>query len=560
MSKIDKTLLATCMGEMYSDTFAMYREYVQNACDATDDAQKAGLIDNITEKMIVITIKPASRTVQIMDRGIGVNLNEIESCLVDLGYSKKRNKPSYIGQYGIGRLIGAHYCEKITYETSASGEGKKSIVTFDAKKAWEIVNSDEDCECWEAIDKVTTVNKDMAEEESEHYFRVLLEGINNDELLDEKKVAKYLAETAPIDYSFEFKDDVLNPALAETTEYKDLFKSLNYWPIQINGKDIRKLYEPSVQLTPIEELSKVEFMRFDHGDELLAWGWCAMSKTAKQMNNIAFRGIRLREHNMAIGDSRRSYDLLSYLFPKPVDYNYFVGEIFIVSPKIKPSTSRDGLDDNVERQILYRQIEKKFASLKKQYETVSRFSSKIVETATNMMYVKKYEKQISQTNDEDEKKAVNKNLESAKVKLNSSLDEATKYADKLKSDFLQQVAQDIVKNAEKKVNEDITAYNKKKDVQANNGQLSNVNLDNVAAHVFHKEEVEKNHEEEENKKEDENNAPKKTSELDAYKGLSENEIKVIKAVYSVLNSFKSIPPTIMEKIKNKLVKKLVKNA
>ena len=49
-----------------------------------------------------------------------------------------------------------------------------------------------------------------------------------------------------------------------------------------------------------------------------------------------------------------------------------------------------------------------------------------------------------------------------------------------------------------------------------------------------------------------------TSEFDAYKGLTALEKSVIKKVYKILDSQKDLAPSIREKLKAKMVKKLTK--
>ena len=130
-SKTGNGLLAICMGKNYQDSMVVYREYVQNACDSIYEAMKLGYYASDDEKCIAIEIDPANKKVCFMDRGTGVQQDQIGPRLVDLGASVK-NGIDQIGSNGIGRLVGANWCDRIIFETSAKGEKTKSILTFDS--------------------------------------------------------------------------------------------------------------------------------------------------------------------------------------------------------------------------------------------------------------------------------------------------------------------------------------------------------------------------------------------------------------------------------------------
>ena len=130
-----KKLLQLCMGQNYYDSNVVYREYVQNACDSLYAAQRMGLIKNLqNSEVISVEINRYAREVVVLDRGTGVPFDKIGDTLVDIGASTK-NGYDDIGNYGIGRLVGANWCDKIVFETSYVNENIKSILTFDAEAA-----------------------------------------------------------------------------------------------------------------------------------------------------------------------------------------------------------------------------------------------------------------------------------------------------------------------------------------------------------------------------------------------------------------------------------------
>jgi hypothetical protein len=69
---IGKDVLELVSSAMYVDPLTVYREYVQNAADAIDDAKRRGEIPKGKTGRVDIGIDPASRTVRIRDNGSGI--------------------------------------------------------------------------------------------------------------------------------------------------------------------------------------------------------------------------------------------------------------------------------------------------------------------------------------------------------------------------------------------------------------------------------------------------------------------------------------------------------
>ena len=130
VAKGGKKILQLCMGDNYHNPMVVFREYVQNAVDSIYEAEKQGLIDVAQDEAITINLNHSIKEVEISDRGTGVKSSDIGPVLVDVGSSAK-NGFDQIGNYGIGRLVGANWCDQIIFETSAHGEDIKSILTFD---------------------------------------------------------------------------------------------------------------------------------------------------------------------------------------------------------------------------------------------------------------------------------------------------------------------------------------------------------------------------------------------------------------------------------------------
>jgi molecular chaperone HtpG len=126
-SKVGKNLIGMLMFQMYGDSKLIYREYVQNARDAINDAVKDGILNKITDGHITVNIDSDNRTITIIDNGTGVSVDKVEPVLLDIADSDKDGETS-AGQFGIGRLVGGYFCKKLTFKTSYKGTNDLPIV------------------------------------------------------------------------------------------------------------------------------------------------------------------------------------------------------------------------------------------------------------------------------------------------------------------------------------------------------------------------------------------------------------------------------------------------
>src|SRR5437870_1140543 len=69
---IGKDILDLITGAMYVEPLSIYREYVQNSADAIQEAKELGLYNAANKPSVQIEIDAKSRTIRILDNGIGV--------------------------------------------------------------------------------------------------------------------------------------------------------------------------------------------------------------------------------------------------------------------------------------------------------------------------------------------------------------------------------------------------------------------------------------------------------------------------------------------------------
>lgn len=407
-TKVGKNLIDILMFSMYPDCKIIYREYIQNAFDAIIKAVSKGILSQVKDGMISITTSTSQRVVEIRDNGTGIPSDEVAPLLLNVADSQK-DGITQAGQYGIGRLVGAGYCNQLIFETSAKGEKISSQVTFDVVKAREIMFDTSDKSSTEdVIDAITTLTTYETAEEDEHYFIVKLIGIGEsyDILLDEKTIAAYIQEVAPIDYSMPFKSSVMQKSIAENTDFAKCYKELQFVKISLNEEtDLRKKYGLKVDGTG-DRIYDAEFFTIeDDKFGRLAWGWFALTKFTKAIPaSDSKRGIRLRKMNIQLGNG----NLLDQYFSETRGNNYFYGEIHATHPHLRPDSSRSGLSPTPEAISLFKHLKNYFIELKDVYYLANRVKSAEKDIHTGLF-------QKSQNKSEGDS-----NIESAKKKFDKT--------------------------------------------------------------------------------------------------------------------------------------------
>ena len=379
MSNIDpqigKDVIESLTLGMYEDCRFIYREYVQNAADAVDKAVKLSILDKGSEE-IHIKIDVENRRITIFDNATGIPQNNVVSILRNIAHStKKRGEDK--GFRGIGRLGGLGYCSKLIFETSYSGENKKSIMIWDAELLKYIINDrDNNEEAVEVLSRVTSTSFET-EDVDAHYFRVILEDVTSDDLLNVEGVTDYLSMVAPVDISSQF---IYRSKINSFKKENGL--SVDTYNIYINGDQIYKPYTSVIYednhggKKKVDDILDVDFLlsKDDNGD-IIYWGWYSISCLKGQMKpkNIA-RGIRLRKENIQIGDE----EICKKFFSKTEDQRfsfYYFGEVHALSKGLIPNSRRDYFGESKECVDFERRIKKDFLKLKELCYDAQKFRS-----------------------------------------------------------------------------------------------------------------------------------------------------------------------------------------
>ena len=355
---------------MYQDSRIIFREYIQNACDAIDEAVSLGMMSRREDGDVRIDIDPDARNITIEDNGTGISAEEfvrVMGSIADSDKSQSENK----GFRGIGKLCGLAYCSTAVFSAKFRGEGVVSRLECNAKIMRELVGEDADNN-YKAVEILNLVNEFKSEDTEDidgHYFRVELKGINeeNTDLLDFERVKEYLSFAAPLPY-----DNGFMPYGRRIHEHAGkLGVKIDEYNIFVNGEQLFKGYTPEFTTSlGSDEIFGLEFHDFvDDNNNLIAWMWFGISRFRGVIKNgTLMRGIRLRKKNIQLGNEYT----LQKLFQEDRGINYFIGEVFCVSEDLVLSAHREYFIENPARYAIETQLREYFMELKKIYYDSSR--------------------------------------------------------------------------------------------------------------------------------------------------------------------------------------------
>lgn len=343
---IGKHTLESLTSGMYSDSYVVFREYIQNSVDSIDEAVRLGVLAPGAEQ-IIVKLAPMENQIVITDNGLGIPSSEVEKTLISIGNSKKSSESSR-GFRGIGRLAALSYCQRLTFSTSFKGETTATQIVIDASKLSKVLADDskEDVTVIDVLESVYTVTT-VAERENAHYFTVQMDGVDvNSKLLSLADVEDYLTQNAPVPYSPDF------------IWGKEIVKRLKKEGLEISVYNV--FLEYGTKSTPIYKPYKDEFV-VDKGKNitdtvqditilkipndsnyLTAIGWLAKTNYMGSIYDKAVKGIRLRKGNILIGD----YQTLNIVFRDARFNGWSIGEIFAIDKLLVPNARRDNFEKN----------------------------------------------------------------------------------------------------------------------------------------------------------------------------------------------------------------------
>ncbi|AME03748.1 ATP-binding protein [Selenomonas sp. oral taxon 136] len=380
------SILETLTTGMYKDPIIIYREYIQNACDAIDQAVREGLYEEQRQGSVHLFVDCDRRYVAIEDNGAGVPAAKFRRTVGDIANSSKEaNKDK--GFRGIGRLAG------LAFTTRAAGESVVSRLECDAVRFCAMVN-EKGHTAAEVLDAAFSFSaEDAKKKDAAHFFRVELYNVKHeaDALLDKDRIRSYLSFVAPAAYENSFYQSGLITGYAAKNGFP-----LDEYRIVLNSQPIFKAYRTNYHYKEgkqdaIQDLTFKELKGAD--GTVLAWLWYARTGFygALAGKDRALAGIRVRVGNIQIGDE----DTLRPFYPEARFAGYVLGELHVLpSAGLRPNARRDYF--NADPQLT--QLEATFREVAKEIGKLCRSGS---EMNTYLSDIRKHEKE----KDEFEKKS-----------------------------------------------------------------------------------------------------------------------------------------------------------
>jgi hypothetical protein len=343
---VGQQMLEIITSGMYDNPLMIYREYIQNAVDSIDSAVCQGLLE-IEDGQISIDIDGRTRTVTVEDNGCGVSNSKVIDVLGSLGLSPKAGCHQR-GFRGIGRLGGLSYCDLLKFETRSSEGEHVAVIEWDNKQFEAILNLP-NCkkDIVEAIDSILTIKfREPSPADPPHYFRVELSNVrpfHDNLIMSPAEVGKYISTVAPVPYNrqeFSFSN--------ELDEYLSVLPGYRSYNIFLNGRSIHKAFSDRIQLSEgsLDTIEGIDTFEWSDGNgKSIARGWFARTSLLGSLpSNVLFRGIRVRQGNIEVGDEH----FLAGYYTERRFATWHIGEIHVYDHCIKQNARRDGFEQSPE--------------------------------------------------------------------------------------------------------------------------------------------------------------------------------------------------------------------
>lgn len=359
---IGAPLLANLAKGIYSPE-AVLREYVQNAADAYVDLEEIQKKKRpVTDKQIDIYLQD-NNTVVVQDSGIGMNLQEIKH-YKRIALSPKLGKDR-AGFRGIGIWAGFSTCDLLQVETSKLGDPHKYRLTLMFGDMRNHLNQNIDVK--QLLDKRFRIESDSAPN-ADHYTQVRLVNLHDEflDLLKPEELDRIVRQILPcrIDPKFKYADKI-----AEQLRAID-----GYQEFVINVQDVEIFKRFPANVT--EPL----FSTLSHDGVDYAFAWYCTSPTVTSFKSTEPSNFRLRVRNIGVGGSGiyssedGSHWGVHNKIASPELLDWYIGELHIVHPDVRPNTPRSELelDANSRRSItLIRQFYQGRVTYRRAYSDVN---------------------------------------------------------------------------------------------------------------------------------------------------------------------------------------------
>lgn len=343
---VGKDVLELLSSSMYVNPLSVFREYVQNATDAIDDAVAAGLLPSIADGRIEINLDHIERRVLIRDNGTGLANADFPTRMLSFGASAKRGTDAR-GFRGVGRLSALGYVQELIFRSRAKGDTKVLEASWDGRVVKRLLAStDAESDLRAIVKEAVTLKRLDPGDYPAHFFEVELvkpRRIANDRLLNEVEIATFIGQVCPCPFSpsFGFGEEIaalLAPHGRAGKSYR----------VHINDAE-EPVYRPyrnevaysDSKASNLRTLKSFEIAGVDGGTAAVGWlvhhdyqGTIPVSQ--------GVRGLRARVGNIQVGHDR----LFLEVFPEERFCSWTIGEVHVLDSRLVPNGRRDEFESN----------------------------------------------------------------------------------------------------------------------------------------------------------------------------------------------------------------------
>lgn len=345
-------VLETLTLGMYGESRNAIREYIQNGFDSLRQAVADGLVGEADAK-IEITLDTEQQRLSIRDNGGGLRTENAVSVLASVGASNKDYRRN-AGFRGIGRLAGIVFCDRLTFTAKATGQTRRTVVTFDAKKLREKMapHGTYEADAAETLESCVDARYEDDANIDGHFFEVELLGFFNPPVEAENYDAlkSFVSQVSPLPYrpDFSHKQVILEQARLENfdLEWVRLFVRNG----EGNFEELFKPYGVDVGVKNGRVPITIDFVVSPRGKW---WGWIGRKRVSGAIKDVQSKGIRVRVRNIQIDgtDIIRDIFAVSHRGGKPRSsyarfVDWYVGEIHVRPDAAIPNARRDGFEED----------------------------------------------------------------------------------------------------------------------------------------------------------------------------------------------------------------------
>lgn len=338
---VGKDIIELLTGAMYADPLTIYREYVQNAADAIQEARRHDL-EFGPGPQVSIHLDHADRVVRIRDCGVGLSAEDFERRLTAFGASYKRGA-ALRGFRGVGRLSGLGYCQELIFRSRQHAKAKVLELRWDNRLLRErLRDANFKGTLSELVKEVASVSTLSGAEYPPRFFEVELRKvirIKNDLLMNEDEIRGYLSEVAPVPFASDF---TFAPRIRKWLSEHGVAE-----PIEIELNDGKGAIRHRARNEVVSKAGVTTFHNVDcvpvrnSAGEVLAIGWVLEHDYIGSLPaSSRLSGIRLRVGDIQVGSEL----ILASLFTEARFATWAAGEFHVVHPRIVPNGRRDDFE------------------------------------------------------------------------------------------------------------------------------------------------------------------------------------------------------------------------